>query len=515
MSASPSAFDASALSAKYTVLDALPEKLYQATLTSSSGELLPRVEAVLAWRESLLRGAAPDPLPRGWPTPEMGTLFAGLLASTHLLRFTRGEAEIVDAVLLDFLTLADRAGTWERELFEETFRGLLDAAKLRREQEARARKERKGARGPVDETNVPMLRRDAEEAAREKAKALVAQAFTSGWGPRTAAWVAIEEMFGPLSNLLGLGWDLSRSVLRSTGWLAAEKLRALLERLPDLKRVIEALGRMSVPPDPKAKSLLEEIVGPLVRPLETKVPVRSPQIPVEMRGVERSGEIGRMLPSEAALLTHPLLRFVWHARRAERALLTYEAEGIDFRTVLVERETDGPGVREKPADEKGPMILCVDTSGSMAGAPETVAKAIALEALRVASAEKRRLFVYLFSGPGDIEERELAVSKQGISGLLDFLASSFLGGTDVAGPLRKAIQKVEENDWRNADVLLISDGEFPEDAALFASVAGAREKRQIRVQGLLVASHASAAMERICEPLHRFSEWQKLIEGAR
>ena len=33
-----------------------------------------------------------------------------------------------------------------------------------------------------------------------------------------------------------------------------------------------------------------------------------------------------MLPSETMLLTHPHLRFVWHARRAERSLLTYEED---------------------------------------------------------------------------------------------------------------------------------------------------------------------------------------------
>ena len=127
----------------------------------------------------------------------------------------------------------------------------------------------------------------------------------------------------------------------------------------------------------------------------------------------------------------------------------------------------------------------------------------------------RSLFVYLFSGPGDVEEREIALTPLGIGGLLDFLGCSFHGGTDVAGPLRKAMEKVAENDWRNADVLLVSDGEFPEDAALFERVSDTKETQGLRIQGLLVASEASHAMERICEPLHRFTDWTRLNEGAR
>ena len=39
----------------------------------------------------------------------------------------------------------------------------------------------------------------------------------------------------------------------------------------------------------------------------------------------------------------------------------------------------------RPAGELGPIILCLDTSGSMAGPRETVAKATALECLRAAT----------------------------------------------------------------------------------------------------------------------------------
>ncbi len=55
----------------------------------------------------------------------------------------------------------------------------------------------------------------------------------------------------------------------------------------------------------------------------------------------------------------------------------------------------------RPAAELGPIILCLDTSGSMRGARETVAKALALECLRGANRQRRPCYLYAFSGPSE------------------------------------------------------------------------------------------------------------------
>jgi uncharacterized protein with von Willebrand factor type A (vWA) domain len=54
----------------------------------------------------------------------------------------------------------------------------------------------------------------------------------------------------------------------------------------------------------------------------------------------------------------------------------------------------------RPAAEMGPIILCLDTSGSMRGARELVAKALALECMRGAHRQQRPCYLYAFSGPG-------------------------------------------------------------------------------------------------------------------
>ena len=50
----------------------------------------------------------------------------------------------------------------------------------------------------------------------------------------------------------------------------------------------------------------------------------------------------------------------------------------------------------RPAAELGPIIVCLDTSGSMYGAREVVAKAVVLECMRGAHRQERKCYVYAF-----------------------------------------------------------------------------------------------------------------------
>ncbi len=75
--------------------------------------------------------------------------------------------------------------------------------------------------------------------------------------------------------------------------------------------------------------------------------------------------------------------WISHVQLAEKGLQTYERDGwSEFNTQIV------PERREiRPTADRGPILLCVDTSGSMRGARETVAKALALECMRAARAQ--------------------------------------------------------------------------------------------------------------------------------
>ncbi|GIL90546.1 hypothetical protein Vretifemale_18190 [Volvox reticuliferus] len=265
-----------------------------------------------------------------------------------------------------------------------------------------------------------------------------------------------EMAFDDLNALLDgdEGFDLTRGVWRRTGWRELSTLREVLEKVPELRELVRQLGRGGGrgPLRRAAEELEARGYPPGV--------IRSPLQPEEVRGLTRSGDLSRMLPSEMALLAHGWPRKAYkdnqgrlhghadpktnsaaatssadrasgllghephipvdvsvssgefdleeyylpgsHAaralhrvRRAERMLLSYDRTGwLDDEPARVTSRME-----IRPAAELGPIILCLDTSGSMRGARETVAKALALECLRGAHRQRRACYLYAFSGP--------------------------------------------------------------------------------------------------------------------
>lgn len=217
-----------------------------------------------------------------------------------------------------------------------------------------------------------------------------------------------------------------------------------------------------------------------------------------------------MLPAEAAALGHPQLRMLWHARRAEHALLTYRVEGTEWETTTVETEVLHGEEGRRPRPQRGPIIAVVDTSGSMSGVPERVAKALALQCLTTAHAEGRDCLLYAHSGPGDLIEHRLSLAPEGIAALLAFLGMSFGGGTDVSAPLLAVVERLSTPTWAKADVLWVSDGEFPVPTRLSAAVARARDNGT-RLHGVQIGNAGTTGLHQLCQPVHVFSRWSALL----
>jgi uncharacterized protein with von Willebrand factor type A (vWA) domain len=253
-------------------------------------------------------------------------------------------------------------------------------------------------------------------------------------------------------------------------------------------------------------SVAERVLAPVRRLEEERLTVDAPHVPAETRGVERSGEIARMLPVEASMLGHSKLRLLWHARRAERALLTYRVAGVATESVWVERDSTEEVERRRPRPERGPILVVIDTSGSMHGMPEQVAKALVLEALRTAHAEKRRCCLFLFSGPGQVLEHELDLSPEGVGRLLAFLGLSFGGGSDELGVLVRVLERLRSERWKKADVLFVSDGEWPVPAEVVAAASQVREEGA-RLHGVQIGTRGQTGLHAICDPVHVFRDW--------
>ncbi len=541
-------YDAQLIETRYVFLDLLPESLYAAIVTHPLGELEARTDGVMALRNALLAGRLPVPGEMSWPDEPLRTRLLETLDGLGIARFCRDQAELVDALLQSVLEIASRPDLLESDFFELLLEELkaeekarLRAAEKTKRRRMRARKREKSRAGNGEATVLTdepfgddeehaarveldknVLARLIEEAAdRAKLEAIreVLARFKNEWAEKVRIWAELAAVFGELGALIGRGWDLARGVLSSQGWLDIVRLAKLLERVPKLKELVRTIGRMqSTEEGADEPPVLEQVVGPLRRAHEEIKLVEDPRVPAETRGVTLSDDITRMLPAEAVMLGHPKLRLLWHARRAERRLATYHVSGVMAERHLVEgEEVEATEETPRPPEKmvRGPIVVCLDTSGSMQGAPELVAKAVTLEVVRVATAERRRCYIYLFSSRYEVAEHELSVSPDGLAELIQFVSMSFHGGTEVSEPFRRALTRLGDEEWKRADILLVSDGEFPAPSATVEEVNQARDRLRLRVHGLLVASRRSEGMEALCDPVHRFDDWNVLSSGRR
>jgi uncharacterized protein with von Willebrand factor type A (vWA) domain len=329
------------------------------------------------------------------------------------------------------------------------------------------------------------------------------------WQDLAQTWHELSEHYDGLARHLGLGWDLSQGILASDGWRNIIQHRKRIKNSPYLKKLVAALGRLrEYDVQDETESLRDTVMMAIKRQQEQLEEITTPYAINDTGGIKRGDDIARLLPSELSLLGHPQLNLLWHVKRAERTLLSYQLQGLSAQI----QESDQEIIAENSEEDKstkqgyGPIIICLDTSASMQGEPEQIAKALVLEAVRIATDEARACYVYSFGGQKQVLEHELDLSQGGLSQLLNFLQQSFTGGTDVSYALRKALHKQTEAGWETADILLISDGRFPPDQRLEQKINTLKKHSDLRIHGVLLGKWRGQAIQNICDPLHRFAD---------
>ncbi|TGO02210.1 hypothetical protein PN36_28600 [Candidatus Thiomargarita nelsonii] len=500
-------FEANSLERNYQFLDELPESLYPVVVTHTQGQLQQRVQGIMAWRKALLDGHLPKHI--DWPNqPVLGKILS-VLDQLDIARFCQQQTELTDNLLLDVCKAVSQFEKIQGEQFNRHFEELKQLEEQRKREQIRQNNLRM-----LDAETLEQLQKEALRLAGENAADVTGQQFIQDWQERARVWHKLAEVFDELGGLLGRGWDLSQGLLANQGWLEIVRLRKLLEQIPHLKELVRTLGKMQISTEEDTIPVMEQLFEPVKRLIEEIQEIQSPLAPMETRGITRSDDISRMLPSELVFLGHPQLKMLWHARRAEKALLTYRVKGVLSEHVLTENEDieskQQPGKKERL--ERGPIIVCLDTSGSMHGTPEMIAKALTLEAMRVAHKEKRACYLYAFSGPQQVIEHQLELTEQGLTEFMAFLIQSFHGGTDIQAPLAKAVAKLDTEEWKRADIMIVTDGEFSVPSNTVELINKAKEKDKLRVHGVLVGGWNSSAIEKLCNPVHRFSDWQEMTK---
>ena len=259
-------------------------------------------------------------------------------------------------------------------------------------------------------------------------------------------FIRLEKLLSPFIKTLGRLWDLSENTFETSGFEILEQFSKLLDQDESLRELAELLGKQT-----RAQSLFE-------KEIRDKVVIKSewhpkPAYRGEIDGLRYSNDISSVLPSELALLKNTAAKKLFQLKFAQKQLLSfkYQNDVLDSKEENIQEETS---VEKK--EPKGPIIICVDTSGSMHGTPENIAKTITFALSKIAIEEERKCYLISFST--SIETLDLTdFSANPIGRLVQFLRMSFHGGTDATSALKHAVKMLSENEWKNADVLMISD----------------------------------------------------------
>lgn len=285
-----------------------------------------------------------------------------------------------------------------------------------------------------------------------------AQPVSSGLGAMIAGAVdALGDLVDEVADLdamlaglnAGAGPGALQRLLLSDVGRMAEALRAL----PELRALARALGRVegaARTPMPRGGS-------------------------GAIRGVTLGGDIERALASERALLADPDLEDLALARLADRRMLSLARDG------------DGPR-SGRDGRRLGPVMMALDTSGSMVGEPELLARAAVLAVCRQVLPQGRAVHLIAFGSRDELREVRLRRGPASVLRLVEALSWGFGGGTDFDAPLARALDLLVDEDLREADVLLVTDGQGAASRALTDRLRGVVATRGMRVWGLLTAS---------------------------
>jgi uncharacterized protein with von Willebrand factor type A (vWA) domain len=160
----------------------------------------------------------------------------------------------------------------------------------------------------------------------------------------------------------------------------------------------------------------------------------------EICDVELGNDIQRLLPSELVMMADPDLEPLLMRKLVERQAMQYQLRG-----------------REKV--ERGPIVVLVDSSGSMNGIRNEWAMGVALAMLEVAAMQRRPFALCHFTGCIEAEyvvpdPRSLTLER-----LIEMVCFFANGGTNVGRALDGAGAILRrETALQGGDVLLISDG---------------------------------------------------------
>lgn len=283
-----------------------------------------------------------------------------------------------------------------------------------------------------DEVNGEMLDPELLAQAKENAQKAAQEATEKadgidGVAVRQAVRKAVSAANGQAEEMdqavsaYGQGWGTGEGCDGPGGKAAVKaELAKRFKAAPKLREMAKMIGRMRL----MAARLQSE-----------KVQYGTSEI----SDIETGNQIERMLPSELLLAGDEASEAIFFRRYLERSCLQYY-------------------LHSKENLQKGPIVVCVDDSGSMSGMPEVWAKSLAVALLDIARRQKRSFAFCTFDTNIRISVNETTAKRLSMGDILSALEFFSGGGTKWPPPLDWALSQIETEGMSKADIVFVTDG---------------------------------------------------------
>ncbi|OUM85377.1 MAG: hypothetical protein BAA01_03720 [Bacillus thermozeamaize] len=225
---------------------------------------------------------------------------------------------------------------------------------------------------------------------------------------------------------------------------------ALAEKLsaePKLKEIAQWAGRLKLIARQKQRSKHRESI--------------------DRSGITRGNQVEKLLPSELAAFSSPITKSDFLRRFAEGQTLQYDTKG---------KEQLG----------KGPIILCLDQSGSMSD-QDTIAKGFVLALMSISRKQHRDFALIPFSNEA-LAPKIYGKGRITINDMIQLAAQFLDGGTNFEKPLKNAAAVIEQSNFNRADVIFVTDGEADVSDKFLENWNALKLKKDFRVLSLLLGT---------------------------
>ena len=226
-------------------------------------------------------------------------------------------------------------------------------------------------------------------------------------------------------------------------WMTIKETENVLFRYPQLQEIIRMMGREKAADAEEKDCTVNRDIPILLAHSKSKE---------EVDGIRTGDDLNAMLPTEAVWLSDASTEHLFYYKFASKQLQLFSSKPPSVKEEKTEREK-----KTEPRLQEGPMIICIDTSGSMEGRPERIAKSLTMQILQAAKRKGRKCMLITFSVRANMLEMTEPKHWQKVR---DFMKKVFTGGTDGEDMLYDVLEALDSENWSMADVLVISDFQF-------------------------------------------------------